>query len=160
MQTRGGNRTPFTAPRNLYRTADDKWIAMSGWSQNTALRVLQLIGGEEVASDPRFATSSARVEHVDELDAHIGDRVSKRTRSQALELLEKAEAATGPVYDVAEIVGDEHLREREAFVRYNGVLMQGLIAKLSPAPGSRRRSAPAKGEHTAQVLGDLQRRSR
>src|SRR5437773_3497325 len=29
VQTRNGNRTPFSAPRNLYRTTDGKWIARS-----------------------------------------------------------------------------------------------------------------------------------
>jgi len=50
VQGRSGNRTPFSAPRNLYRTADDQWIAMSGSSQNTAVRVLRLIGGDELAA--------------------------------------------------------------------------------------------------------------
>jgi crotonobetainyl-CoA:carnitine CoA-transferase CaiB-like acyl-CoA transferase len=37
-------------------------------------------------------------------------------------------------------------------IRFNGVLMQGLIAKLSLTPGSIRRAAPRKGEHTEEVL--------
>jgi formyl-CoA transferase len=152
VQTRNGNRTPFSAPRNLYRTLDGKWLAISGSSQNTALRVLRVVGGDELADDPRFATNSARVEHVEELDARIGAWVAERTRDDALVLFEDGQAATGPVYDIAEIVDDPHLRDREALIRHDGVLMQGLIAKLSLTPGSVDRTAPQKGEHTVEVL--------
>jgi len=64
----------------------------------------------------------------------------------------EAEAATGPVYDIADIAADQHLQEREAIVRHDGILMQGLIAKLSRTPGTLRLPAPAKGEHTEAVL--------
>ena len=152
VQTRTGNRTPFSAPRNLYRSADDKWIAMSGSSQSTAQRVLRLVGGDELAEDPRFATNRDRVEHVEELDERISAWVAQHDRDEALALLGEAQAATGPVYDIADIVADPHMQEREALIRCSGVLMQGLIAKLSLTPGSIRRAAPGMGEHTAEVL--------
>ena len=50
------------------------------------------------------------------------------------------------------IVNDPHFQEREALIRCNGMLMQGLIAKLSLTPGSIHRAAPRAGEHTAEVL--------
>lgn len=155
VQQRSGNRTPFTAPRNLYRTADDQWIAMSGSSPNIARRVLELVGGTALAMDPRFATNQQRVDNVEALDEYIGAWVAQHTREEALALFQAAEAATGPVYDITEIVEDEHFLAREAVVRFDGVLMQGLIAKLSATPGTLRRPAPKKGEHTREVLEEL-----
>ena len=114
--------------------------------------MLRVVGGDELVDDPRFATNSARVEHVEELDERIGAWVAKHTRDEALALFEQAQAAAGPVYDIVDIVADPHLQEREALIRLNGVLMQGLIAKLSLTPGSIRRAAPRKGEHTEEVL--------
>jgi crotonobetainyl-CoA:carnitine CoA-transferase CaiB-like acyl-CoA transferase len=152
VQERNGNRTPFSAPRNLYRTLDEKWIAMSGSNQSTAHRVLRLIGGDDLASDPRFASNSARVENSEVLDALIGAWVSQRTREDALAAFEEAHAATSPVYDISEVVEDAHFQERQMLVNYEGVLMQGMIAKLSLTPGSIRRPAPAKGEHTQEIL--------
>jgi len=46
-----------------------------------------------------------------------------------------AEAAIGPVMDMADIAADPHFREREAIVELDGTPMQGLIAKLSATPG-------------------------
>lgn len=148
---RDGSRMSFTAPRNVYRTADGKWIAMSGSSPNTALRVLRLVGGEELASDPRFSTNSARLANIEDLDQRIAAWVGARTRDEALATLDRAEAATAAVYDVADIVDDPHLRAREALVRH-GVLMNGLLAKLSRTPGSLRRTAPELGEHREEIL--------
>ena len=34
-----GNRTPYIAPRNTYRTSDGKWVAISGSSGAIASRV-------------------------------------------------------------------------------------------------------------------------
>jgi crotonobetainyl-CoA:carnitine CoA-transferase CaiB-like acyl-CoA transferase len=155
VQQRNGNRTPFSAPRNLYRTADDKWVAMSGSSANTARRVLELVGGQAMVDDPRFATNRDRVENADALDELIGGWVAQRTLGEVMPLFEAAQAATGPVYDIADIVEDAHFRAREALVRLDGVLMQNQIAKLSRTPGSVRTPAPAKGAHTAEVLRGL-----
>jgi crotonobetainyl-CoA:carnitine CoA-transferase CaiB-like acyl-CoA transferase len=152
VQTRSGNRTPYSAPRNLYKTADSKWIALSGSSQSTALRMLRLVGGEELASDPRFATNSARVENSKALDEAIASWIAQRSRDEALALCEEAGAATGPVYDIADILDDPQFTAREAVIRHEDVLMQGLIAKLSLTPGSVRLAAPTKGQHTMEIL--------
>jgi formyl-CoA transferase len=157
VQQRSGNRTPFSAPRNLYRTLDGKWVAISGSSQATARRVLRVVGGDDLVKDPRFATNSDRVEHVDDLDEEVAKWMALYTQDQALALLEDAQVAAGPVCDISEIVDDPHWQEREAFVRYDGVLMQGLIAKFSRTPGGIRRPAPARGEHTAEVFGQVQK---
>jgi crotonobetainyl-CoA:carnitine CoA-transferase CaiB-like acyl-CoA transferase len=154
IQERTGSRTPFTAPRNLYRTSDEKWIAISGSSENIATRILQVVGDEAADRDPRFATNSARIENQAELDEMIGKWVEQRTQVDALALLEDAEAAVGPVYDAADIVRDPHFRERQSLVRYRGILMQGIIGKLSRTPGAIRRPAPEKGEHGAEVLAE------
>jgi formyl-CoA transferase len=155
VQQRQGNRTPFSSPRNLFETADRKWIAISGSSQNTAFRVLKAIGGDDLANDPRFATNTSRLQNVDALDALVGDWVRKRTREDVLEQFEAAEAAVGPVYDASDIVVDPHFIDRDALIRVDGVLMQGLIGKLSATPGSVRRPAPSLGEHTREILAEL-----
>jgi formyl-CoA transferase len=92
---------------------------------------------------------------VDALDALVGDWVRKRTREDVLAQFETAEAAVGPVYDASDIVADPHFIDRDALIRVDGVLMQGLIGKLSTTPGSVRRPAPSIGEHTHEILEEL-----
>jgi crotonobetainyl-CoA:carnitine CoA-transferase CaiB-like acyl-CoA transferase len=46
------------------------------------------------------------------------------------------EGAAAPVYDMAGVMSDPHLRERDAIVDIDGVPMQGLLARLSATPGT------------------------
>jgi formyl-CoA transferase len=155
VQDRTGNRTPFSAPRNLYEAADGEWVAVSCSNQNTAARIMRLVGGDELAADPRFATNESRVENVDALDEAISTWIHSRSSSDALASLAAAEVPAGPVYGITDILSDPHFEDRELVLRHDGLLMQGLIAKLSVTPGAVRLRAPEKGEHTAEVLGAL-----
>jgi crotonobetainyl-CoA:carnitine CoA-transferase CaiB-like acyl-CoA transferase len=128
---------------------------MSGSSPATARRVLEVVGGKTLADDPRFTTNLARVENVDLLDRLIGDWIASRSLDEALAAFEEAEAPIGPVYGIADIVEDPHFRAREAVTRFDGVMMQGMIAKLSETPGSLRLPAPAKGEHNEEILAEI-----
>ena len=64
-QPRLGSGIPYTVPRNTYRTADDRWVALSTSSESVAQRVLRLVGAD---GDERFATFADRVAHRDEID--------------------------------------------------------------------------------------------
>ncbi|MFS8583667.1 MAG: CoA transferase, partial [Acidimicrobiia bacterium] len=44
-------------------------------------------------------------------------------------------AAAAPIYDMADVFADPHLRERGFIVEADGVPMQGLLARLSATPG-------------------------
>ena len=44
LQPRTGNRSSHNAPRNLYRTADGSWVAVSSSATSIAARVLELVG--------------------------------------------------------------------------------------------------------------------
>jgi formyl-CoA transferase len=157
VQQRTGNASVFTALRNTYRTSDGRWVAISSSSEGIAKRVLRIIGGEEMADDPRFATNTTRLAHIAELDAMVAEWIAARTRDDVLAIFAKAEAAIAPVYDTADIVADEYFWEREALIRVpdpelGEIVMQGMIAKLSETPGSVRSTGPKLGQHTDEVL--------
>jgi formyl-CoA transferase len=155
VQRRTGNRTPFSAPRNLYQAADGKWVAISCSNQTTAVRIMSLVGGQKLATDPRFATNESRVKHADALDEFIRVWIQARASADALADLAAAEVPAGPVYDITSILSDPHFETRDLLLRHEGLLMQGLIAKLSVTPGAVRLRAPEKGEHTEEVLRGL-----
>ena len=72
VQQRLGNRSVNNAPRNVYRTADGEWVAVSTSSQSIAERVMRLVGRPDVIEQPWFATGHQRAQHADELDAAVG----------------------------------------------------------------------------------------
>jgi len=157
VQRRTGNRSTYSAPRNTYRTKDGRWVAISGSAESIAKRVLRIVGGEEMATDPRFATAAARLENVEELDDRIGAWMAERTREEVLAVFEAHEAAIAPVYDTADIFQDDYFWERDALIEvedpdYADLVMPGVFPKLSATPGSVDWSGPALGADTMAVL--------
>jgi crotonobetainyl-CoA:carnitine CoA-transferase CaiB-like acyl-CoA transferase len=132
QQPRLGAGLPYTVPRGTYRCADDLWVGISTSSDSVAARVLRLLG---VDGDERFATFAARMAHRDELEELMVQWCAARPRDEVLRAFEEAEAAIGPVLDMADIATDPHYGAREAIVMVDDTPMQGLIAKLSATPG-------------------------
>ncbi len=153
---RNGNTSRMTAPRNTYQTADDRWVAISGSTENIAKRILNIVGGEELATDERFATMDARIEHSEELDAIIADWMADHTREAVLERFEAAEAAIAPVNNMADIFENEHFQARDALVtpEDGDQTMRGVFPKLSETPGRIDHAGPELGEHARAVLGE------
>ncbi|PIK72040.1 CoA transferase, partial [Methylobacterium frigidaeris] len=56
VPSRIGNRVSITAPRNVYRTRDGEWLALSASTQAMAARLFSAIGRAEMIADPRFST--------------------------------------------------------------------------------------------------------
>jgi formyl-CoA transferase len=153
---RSGNRSSRTAPRNTYRTKDDRWVAISGSSPSIADRILRIVGGDDLAEDERFQTMEGRLEHVEELDAAIQDWMADHTREEVVDIFEEHEAAIGPVNNMADIFEDEHFHARDAIVRVDDgdddVAMRGVFPKLSATPGRIDHTGPAIGEHAVDVI--------
>lgn len=121
-----------TVPRNTYRTADDRWVAVSSSSESVAARVMDLVG---LGDDERMATFAGRMAHRDEVDARMAEWMAARTQAEALAAFEAVDAAAAPVYDMADIYADEHYRSRDAVVTVDGVPMPNVLARLSATPG-------------------------
>lgn len=156
---RSGNRSSRTSPRNAYRTADDRWVAISGSAPSIADRILRIVGGDDLAEDSRFETMDDRLEHADELDAIIADWMADRTREEIVETFEENEAAIGPVNNMGDIFEDPHFESRDAIVTVEDdgdeVAMRGVFPKLSETPGNVEHPGPDLGEHAVEILTDL-----
>jgi crotonobetainyl-CoA:carnitine CoA-transferase CaiB-like acyl-CoA transferase len=132
VQERLGAGIPYTVPRNTYRTADGRWVAVSTSADSVARRVMELIG---LGGDERFAEFSDRVERRAEVDARMEAWMRDRTQDEVLAAFDAANAAAAPVYDMSDIFADEHYRAREAVTEVDGFPMQNVVARLSATPG-------------------------
>ena len=70
--------------------------------------------------DPRFLTNEKRVANVVALDEIIGGFIAAMTLSEALKFFERAEVTVGPIYDAAQLMENEHVRERGSIVEVPG----------------------------------------
>ena len=135
QQPRLGSGLPYTVPRGTYRCSDGRWVAVSTSSDSVAGRVLGLIG---VGDDPRFSTFAGRAAHRDELESLLTEWCAERTSADVIARFTDAEAAIGPVLDMADIARDPHYADRGTIEELDGTPMQSLIARLSVTPGSLR----------------------
>ncbi len=135
QQERLGAGLPYTVPRGTYRCRDGGWVAISTSSDSVAARVLELIGRGD---DERFTTFAGRAEHRVELEAAMAHWCAERTRPDVLARFAEAEAAIGPVLDMADIANDPHYAARGAIETVDGTPMQSVIARLSATPGALR----------------------
>jgi crotonobetainyl-CoA:carnitine CoA-transferase CaiB-like acyl-CoA transferase len=132
QQQRLGSGLPYTVPRGTYRCADGRWVGLSASSDSVAQRVLAVLGVEH---DPRFATFGGRMAHREALEEVMVDFCAAHPQAEVLTLFSDAQAAIGPVLDMADIAADPHYAAREAITDVGGTPMQGLIARLSATPG-------------------------
>jgi formyl-CoA transferase len=159
VKLRTGNRSTTTAPRNAYRTRDGHWVCLSASIQKMTERLFRAIGRPELITDPRYATNTERLKHADDLDAIIGGFIASRTQAENVAHFEKHEVTIGPVYDIAQIVEDPHVIERELVADYPDAdmgeyPMHHVIPRLSRTPGAIRSPAPRLGEHNRQLLSE------
>jgi len=156
---RTGNRSQNNAPRNLYRTSDDHWVAVSTSADAIARRVMALVGRPEVAEEPWFATGTGRAAHVDLLDDIVGSWIAARTRDEVMDAFSAAGAAVAPVYSAADLVEDPQVKAREMLTRVDdpelGELLQhNVLFRMSETPGSIRSTGRAHGADTDVVLAE------
>ena len=160
IKPRTGSRSTNSGPRNVYRCKDGKYVGLSASTQKMAERVLRSIGRPELVDDPRYRTNAARVQHAEELDAFIGAFVAQRAQAENVVFFEQAEVTIGPIYDIAQILEDPHVIERELLADYpdadmGAFPMHHVVPRLSATPGSIRTPAPKLGEHNRELLSGL-----
>ena len=154
---RSGSRSPTHAPRNVYRTRDDRWVALSAGMEGTLIRLFEGIGRPQALSDPRFATHEARLANIDALDDMIQAYIARLSLHEALAFFAERDITAGPVCDVADLLRHPYMIDRDLMVEQP--THDGRSAPVHAAPykvnGRRpaiRRPAPALGQDNARWL--------
>src|SRR5258706_5982537 len=121
-------------------------------------RLLKVIGREDLAEDPRFASPAARVKHAADVDALVAEWCGRHTKIEAMEKLQNAGVPAGAVLDTAELTADPHLRKRGMFApvthpKRGEIWMPGWPVKMS-ASKVEVKCAPLLGQDTADGLSE------
>ena len=156
-QPRTGNRSVNNAPRNTYRTRDEKWVAVSTSSQSIAERVLRLVGHAEVIDENWFATGAGRAAHADLLDDYVSVWTAARTAAEVIEAFENAQAAAALIYDIEDVFHDPQYQALDTITTvpdedFGTLRMQNVLFRLSQTPGEIRFTGRAHGADTDTVL--------
>lgn len=95
-----GNRHPSIAPYESYPTADTPMVIAVG-NDRQFRACAEVLGAPELASDPRFATNPARVQHRDELFTLMCARLATAGAGHWFGALSAVGVPAGPINDIA-----------------------------------------------------------
>ena len=109
---RSGSRVRGGAPRNVYRSRDGAYLAVSGTTDPQVARLLPLLGRDTDADRGRFGRAEDRVQVADELDGLVASFVAAHDRDEVLRRFLAARIPVAPVLDVAGVLADAHVRAR------------------------------------------------
>jgi crotonobetainyl-CoA:carnitine CoA-transferase CaiB-like acyl-CoA transferase len=151
-----GSAHPLNAPYEAFETSDG-WITLGAANDANWSRLVELLEMQELASDPRFAQSSGRIQNRIVLAQALAPEFRKRTSAEWLDILERAKIPAGPVLDVLQMQADPQTIARDMVVetthsKLGPVKTLGTPVKFSGTPSGVRRGAPVLGEHTREVL--------
>lgn len=151
-----GSAHRLNAPYQVFRTKDSS-LSLGAANQSTWERLCQAIGRPDLVADPRFRENAARIERYQELATILEEVFQQDTTANWLSRLEQAGVPAGPIYNLAQVYEDPHVRAREMVVELEhpvaGPIRHiGIPVKLSDSPGRITRPAPTLGQHTDDVL--------
>jgi crotonobetainyl-CoA:carnitine CoA-transferase CaiB-like acyl-CoA transferase len=149
-----GGGFAFIAPYGMFQGRDRECYVGVGTDAMFA-KLSVALGAPALASDPRFATNGARVEHRDELAAELAPLFAARDAAHWVEVCRELGIPASLVNDLSEVVGQEQALAREMIVETGiaGVRSAGIPIKLGRTPGSLRRSPPSLGADNEALLG-------
>lgn len=154
-----GSAAPYSAPNEAYPTKDG-WIMIAAYLPKHWLRFCKVVGQEDLAADPRFATSADRVINRRALYDELATSLSERTTDQWLPLLEAEDILCSRVAGYADVLGHaQTLHSRLIADMMHPVL--GLLRApgnpVSPRQTNEMsyRPPPRLGEQTRDILIEL-----
>lgn len=157
MPPRRASAHPSIVPYQSFPTADG-WINVTVGNDSLWRRFAPLVDIDP--DDCRFATSSDRVQHRDDLTELISEKMKELTTQKWQKRLDEAGVPCGPVYDLKQALSDEQVKHRGMVqkMQHTGegeIDVLGIAAKFSRTPGSLRSAPPLLGEHNMQLLTEL-----
>jgi itaconate CoA-transferase len=151
------------APYGVFRCAGGDRLLVAVHNDAEWRRVAdRLLGRAELADDPRYATSVARLEHRHEVDDLTADALGVLSKPEATRLLDEIRVAYGSVNDMGGVESHPATAERSLIDEVEtatGAIARTLVGmgeRLFPASDRGRVRPPLLGEDTGSVLASLE----
>ncbi|HVE54762.1 MAG TPA: CoA transferase [Ramlibacter sp.] len=149
----------LTAHRRPYRTQDG-YLCMLAYNDKHWRSFFEAIGTPQRMDDPRFATHTARANHIDAVYEEVGRILRDRTTAQWRALLDAADVPNMPMNAPRELLDDPH-HAATGFVRTVDHPTEGRLrttgrpTRWRGVPDWEPAPAPRLGEHSTEVLREL-----
>ena len=159
VQSPRGAEHASLCPFELYDTADGQ-IAVAAPTERHWARLCRIIGRPDMIDDDRYRSARRRVEHRADVREAITAWTGGRTKEEVVAVL-GGQVPCGPVNDATDLTDDAHVRARQMLVAVDHpgsarpVVTPNTPIRYTATPGGVYRAAPKLGQHTAEVLAEL-----
>ncbi|UBV44519.1 CoA transferase (plasmid) [Deinococcus taeanensis] len=157
---RAGLRHNMIVPYGAYRCADGQVMFAVQNEREWVKFCADVLEQPDLASDERFVTNAQRLAWRSALETIIEAAFASLTRGEVSARLDQAGIASARVNSVQEVVDHPQLQDRQRWTQVQtpagtipALLPPHNIGSVSPRMGR----VPALGEHTAEVLAELER---
>jgi formyl-CoA transferase len=153
---RYGNAHPNIVPYQTFR-ARDGWMTVAVGNDRQFRLLCRILGREELADDPRFATNPQRVAHRDQLIPLLQAIFETRDADDWLAAMTEAGIPCGPINTLDRVFSHPQVLHRGMVVELphptaGSVRLTGPPFILSETPAAVRSHPPLLGEHTEEIL--------
>ncbi|RUS16386.1 CoA-transferase family III domain-containing protein [Endogone sp. FLAS-F59071] len=157
-----GTTVTGIVPTNTYPCADGKHVIIGGNGDSIYKRLMLSAGRPDLATK-EYETNADRVKHQKKIDDAIADWTRTLPSHEVLARLEAVSVPAGKIYDVRDIVEDDHIKARgmveEVKVKKEegkewSVKVPGMSPVLEETPGETKWAGPDLGAHNREVLQD------
>ncbi|MCY6379874.1 CaiB/BaiF CoA transferase family protein [Hoeflea prorocentri] len=159
--TRLGNFHPNISPYEVVPTSDGYLILAIG-NDGQFQRLCKILGADDIAADPRFATNRDRVANRSHLRERLCGATQKFERSSLLDQCKDNAVPAGPINSIGEMFDDPQIKARNMRVELDdgrGTKIPGVASpiKMSETPPGNARPSPRLGEHNDEVRAELRK---
>jgi len=155
---RQGNQNSQLTPAGAFKVAGGRYITVAVLRDSHWRKFCAALGLELLVNDARFATNAARVAHRTELHAIIDPLFESKPSEHWLEKLRTADILCGPINTIADVLADPALKACLPLLDIglpNAAQALGAPVRYNGEFFSAERAAPAKGQHTREVLAEM-----
>ncbi|MBO9652264.1 MAG: CoA transferase [Variovorax sp.] len=161
VRERTGSRATYTAPSNVFCSADGVWFTLVGTGDPIFARICRAMGRGDLIEDNRFADNAARICHLEALDRVIVKWCASLSFAELATRLDREDVPYSKVYSIADLQADPHIQARGAFIDLPDEQF-GTVPGPAPVPRFVGRSpmqppatGPRTGQHNSDVYGAL-----
>ncbi|MBI3969285.1 MAG: CoA transferase [Chloroflexi bacterium] len=150
----------LAAPYGVF-PCKDGYVVITAAPHGVWTRLCQVMGREDLITDPRTATAAARaVNSASYLTPIIVDWLKDKTKAEVDAVFAEGDVPGSPVLTIPEVFDSPHVAARQMLLEYNHPVLgklkvAGNPVKLSELPTPPAELPPRLGEHTDEVLRDL-----
>lgn len=159
LVTRMGNRNPYYAPGDVYKTKDG-YLALSVKNDAQWETFCKTLEADVLLEKEEYRTNELRLAHADQLKEDLEKLFAEHGMHEIEQNLEQEGIAASHVMGIEEALKDEHLRARNMVIDIEDpgvgpIRLVGNPIKLSESKPVTDIPSPLLGENTEEILTEI-----